>query len=88
MLQDDRQQQALLHLPGRLAKRALQGPRGVMNTLLLSDALAIAILLTCPVRIKNLTSIHLDHSIHRPGDGLAYLEFSEEETKTGRPIEF
>lgn len=87
-LQDDRQQQALLHLPERLAKRALQNPRGVRNALLLGDALAIAILLTCPIRIKNLASIHLDHNLHRPGNGRAYLSFLEDETKTGRPIEF
>lgn len=88
ILQDDRQQQALLHLPDRLAKRALQAPCGVMNARLLGDALAIAILLTCPVRIKNLAGIHLDHNFHRPGDGRAYLVFLEDETKTGRPIEF
>lgn len=88
VLQDDRQQQALLHLPERLAKRALQAPRGVKNALLLGDALAIAILLTCPIRVKNLAGIHLDHNLHRPGDRRAYLSILEDETKTGRPIEF
>jgi integrase len=88
VLQDDRQQQGLLHLPERLAKRALQASRGIKNALLLGDALAIAILLTCPVRIKNLAGIHLNHNLHRPRDGRAYLAFLEEETKTGRPIEF
>lgn len=88
VLQDDRQQQALLHLPGRLSKRALHAPRGIKNALLLGDALAIAILLTCPVRIKNLAGIHLYHNLHPFGDGRAYLAFPEEETKTGRPIEF
>lgn len=88
VLQDDRQQQALLNLPGQLAKRALQASRGINNSLLQGDALAVAILLTCPVRIKNLAGIHLDNNLHRPGDGRAYLAFPEEETKTGRPIEF
>jgi len=88
VLQDERQQQALLHLPERLAKRALQGPRGIKNALLQGDALAIAILLNCPVRIKNLTGIHLDRNFNRPGGGHTSLAFYEHETKTGQPIEF
>lgn len=52
------------------------------------DAIAIAILLYCPVRVKNLAGIHLEHNLQRPGDGRVYLVLEDDETKTVRPIEF
>ena len=48
------------------------------------DGLIIAVLISCPVRIKNLSMIEIGR--HLVFDGGSYrLEFSGEETKTGRP---
>jgi hypothetical protein len=49
---------------------------------------AIAILLVCPVRIKNLAGIHLEHHIQRPGHGRTFLVLSEDDLKNDRPLEF
>lgn len=52
------------------------------------DAIAIAILPVCPLRIQNLSSIHLERNLQRPGDRRAFLVFEDGETKTTRPIQF
>ncbi|MEX0300794.1 MAG: tyrosine-type recombinase/integrase, partial [Leisingera sp.] len=52
------------------------------------DALAIAILLVCPLRVKNLAGLEFDRHIQRPGDGRVFISLTEDDTKTGRPIEF
>lgn len=88
VLQDDRKQHVLLCLPEVLNKQAAKMPKAFHRFLLQEDALAIAILLVCPLRIKNVAGLHLDRNLHRPGDGRAFLSFEEDETKTGRPIEF
>lgn len=88
VLQDDRRQHVLIRLPEVLNKQAAQLPKAFHRFLLQEDALAIAILLVCPLRIKNVAGLHLDRNLHRPGDGRAFLSFEEDETKTGRPIEF
>ncbi|WP_209834799.1 site-specific integrase [Ruegeria sp. HKCCE3926] len=88
VLQEDRHQQRLLLLPERVFAR----PRGTSKpygwALAREDALAIAILLVCPVRVKNLADIHLERHLHRPGDGRAYLVLEGGETKNERPVEF
>lgn len=52
------------------------------------DALAIAILLVCPIRVRSLAFLQIDKHFHRPGDGRVFLVLEEEDTKTGQPIEF
>ncbi len=88
VLQEDRHQQRLLLLPERIFAR----PRGTSKpygwALAREDALAIATLLVCPVRVKNLAGIHLERHLHRPGDGRAYLVLEDGETKNDRPVEF
>lgn len=89
VLQDDQSMRRLLNLPEQLFKNP---PKGKSNTyiqaLAREDALAIGILLICPLRIKNLASIHLEQHIQRPGDGRAYLVMTDEELKNDRPLEF
>jgi len=88
VLQDVKQQRKLLCLPDQLFASAGAAPKAFTQGLMREDALAIALLLACPVRIKNVASIHLEENLHLPGDGRAYLVFEDEETKTSRPIEF
>ncbi|MBI6630366.1 site-specific integrase [Pontibaca salina] len=89
ILQNEESLQRLLHLPDRLFAHP---PAGKTNTftkaLAREDAVAIAILLVCPIRIKNLAGIHLELHLQRPGDGRAFLVLSEDDLKNERPLEF
>lgn len=88
VLQDDRQTDRLLNFPEVLLRKAAQMRTPFGRGLAQEDALAIAILLVCPIRIQNLSSIHLERNLQRPGDGRAFLVFEEGETKTPQPIQF
>jgi integrase len=88
ILQDDRQTQRLLNFPDLLLRKAAQMRTPLQRGLAQEDAIAIAILLVCPLRVLNLSSINLERNLQRPGDGRAFLVFEEGETKTTRPIQF
>jgi integrase len=88
ILQDDRQTDRLLSFPDVLLRKAAQMRTPLQRGLAQEDAIAIAILLVCPLRIQNLSSIHLERNLQRPGDGRAFLVFEDGETKTTRPIQF
>jgi integrase len=86
-LQDEATLSRLLDLPRLLVKKAAKMPPRTA-ALAREDALAISLLLTCPVRIKNLAGIRLDTYLHRPGDGLVFIAIEAEDVKNLRPIEF
>jgi integrase len=89
VLQNDKSMLRLLNLPDRLFANPPKGKANAyMKALAREDAVAIAILLVCPIRIKNLAGIHLERHIQRPGDGRAYLVLTEDDLKTDRPLEF
>lgn len=88
VLQDEKNQLRLLHLPERIFARSQGKMKAFTMALAREDALAIAILLVCPIRVKNLAGIRLDRHLHRPGDGRVFLVFDEAEVKNERPIEF
>ncbi len=88
VLQEDRHQLRLLLLPERIFARPSGKSKPYGWALAREDALAIAILLVCPVRMKNLADIPLERHLHRPGDGRAYLVLEDGETKNERPVEF
>lgn len=88
VLQDQTNQLRLLSLPEQIFKRPRGKSRPYDHALAREDALAIAILLVCPVRVKNLAGIHLEHHLHRPGDGRIFFVLEDAETKNQRPIEF
>ena len=87
VLQDPANQIRVLNLPDRIFARPL-GDGGARAIFAREDALAIAILLNCPIRAKSLAGLDLRQHIQRPGDGKVYLVLEEADTKTGRPIEF
>jgi integrase len=87
-LQNPRTLRQFLLLPERLFAAAKPGRKPYYRALDRETAVAIAILLACPLRVGNLAEIHLERNIHRPGDGRAYLVFEEDETKNARRIEF
>ena len=80
-LQDPDALRRLLLLPDRLFARAEAGGDTQAAALEREDAVAIAILLTAPIRRHNLATIHLDRNLHRPGDGSVFLVFTPEEVK-------
>jgi integrase len=87
-LQDQTTLHRLLVLPEQLFDRGFPNSDSKQAVLGQEDALAIAILQYCPIRRKNLFSIHLDHNLHRPADGRVFLVFEEDEVKNARRIEF
>jgi hypothetical protein len=88
VLQNDEKLQKLLLLPDRIFGQASGKSKAHTSALAREDALAIAILLVCPVRVKNLAEIHLERNLHRPGDGCVFLVFEDNEVKNQRPVEF
>ena len=87
-LQDEGTLRRLLQLPERLARRCrAEGPTR-SAALRFEVAVAIAILLHCPIRVGNLASIHLEWNIHRMGDGRAFLVFGAEAVKNRQQIDF
>lgn len=88
VLQDDRTLRRLLDLPDRLFEVKNRKLTPYAAGLAREDALAIALLVACPVRIGNLAAIRLDQHLQRPGDGRVFLVFVEEDVKNERPIEF
>lgn len=81
---------ALLTLPEALAERAKEKPPSRSSALLAMHAAAISILLSCPVRAKNLASLDLDRNLipHRKGTQTSYtIRIDGDEVKNGEPIE-
>ena len=75
-------------MPERIFGRSSGKSKAYTTALAREDALAIAILLICPVRVKNLAKIHLERNLHRPGDGCVFLVFEDDEVKNQRHVEF
>lgn len=88
ILQDPAQQRRLLNLPDNIFARPVRATRRYRDLLAREDALAAALLLACPLRIKNLAEIDLDQHLQRPSKGRVFLVIEDSETKGGRPIEF
>lgn len=87
-LQNEETLGRLVRLPKALLKRARSRASTVSAARDVERAVAIALLLHCPVRRKNLAEIDLERNIRRTGDGRAALVFTGAEVKNHRPIEF
>jgi integrase len=74
-------------LPARLTAR-VDGVRGLKAALVREDAMAIAILLHCPIRRRNLVNLHLERNLRSLRDGRVFLVYEASEVKNRRPIEF
>lgn len=86
-LQDPATRRKLLTLPEQLFAQADQMKDGKDAALLRELAVAVGILLYCPIRVKNLASIHLERNLQRPGGGRSFLVFTGPEVKNKHPIE-
>ncbi|WP_339853698.1 site-specific integrase [Roseovarius nubinhibens] len=80
----------LISLPCQLMARALDNPASNRSALLAMHAAAFSILLSCPMRAKNLASLDLERHIltHRKGTHTIYtLRIAGREVKNKEPIE-
>jgi len=81
---------ALLNLPEQLLQAA-KVTSGVPSARLAESALAIELLLMCPIRVGNLVGINLQQHLlkSQPGEKrVSHLVIPEDEVKNKRPIEF
>lgn len=86
-LQDDKTYLKLLMLPEKLFARETGKTKPYLAALAREDALAIALLIHFPLRIKNIAGIHLDRHLQHMGDGRVFLVMTEDDTKTGEHSE-
>tara|TARA_R110002051_G_scaffold237873_1_gene298690 strand:+ start:10900 stop:12591 length:1692 start_codon:yes stop_codon:yes gene_type:complete len=77
----------LLYLPEQIMARPL-GTHCVRAMRAREDAIAIAILLYCPLRISNLSTLEIDRHLHHPGKGKMFIVIPASEVKNNRPLEF
>lgn len=77
----------LLHLPEQIMARPL-GAHCVKALRAREDAIAIAILLYCPLRISNLSALEIDRHLQRPGKEEMFVVIPASEVKNNRPLEF
>jgi integrase len=87
-LEDPATLRRLLQLPPRLFDRSIGKREPLGAALAQEEAVAMAILVHCPIRCANLTGIHLERNLRRPRDGRVFLVFGPDEVKNGRDIEF
>ena len=89
---DEAAVKALVTLPDRLLDVVLEsGCNGYREAKIIQTALAIAILLNAPVRIKNLASIELNRHLLEVGsrrDRSVHLRFPAHEVKNANDLEF
>jgi integrase len=78
---------SLLCLPEIILSRPL-GVHRYRDLRAWEDAIAIGILLYCPLRISNLAKIDITRHLQRIGKRNMYLVFSAHEVKNNRPLEF
>ena len=87
-LEDKTTLRRLLLLPEHLFERAAKMGNTYTAALMREDAVAIAILLYCPIRRQNLATIQRDKNLQHPGDGRVFLVFEPDEVKNSKRIEF
>lgn len=77
----------LLRLPEQIMQRPLgrHCQRGLRAR---ESAIAIAILLYCPLRVSNLAALEIDRHLQRPGKGKMYVVLPASEVKNDRFLEF
>jgi integrase len=80
--------QRLLNLPARLMDIAHTKGDQKRAPLWSEDAVAIALLLHCPIRAGNLVRIHVGRNLQRQKGGGVFLVFEKEEVKNRQHIEF
>lgn len=84
VLQNDQTLAQLYRLPGRLWQRSRSTACTYKSLLIAEEAIAIELLIHCPIRRKNLTELHLERDFLKPGNGSVFLQLAESRTKNGK----
>lgn len=84
LLQNDQILGQLYRLPSRLWQRSRSAANTYKGLLIAEEAIAIELLIHCPVRRKNLTELHLERDFLKPGNGSVFLQLAESRTKNGK----
>jgi len=87
---DDTNIARLINLPETIAQSLpTNGPLTYEQAILMQSAVAIAILLVAPIRVKNLAALNLDRHLVRAGPGgVRHLVIPPHEVKNNVPLEF
>ena len=87
---DDTNIARLINLPETIAQNLpTNGPLTYEQAILMQSAVAIAILLVAPIRVKNLAALNLDRHLVRAGPGgVRHLVIPPHEVKNNVPLEF
>lgn len=85
---DPARRDALLCLPAGLMNEARKGDHPVKAARLAEVAVAIAIELVAPIRLRNLAGLDLDRHFDRSVREQLYLTIPDYEVKNGAPLEF
>lgn len=88
VLQDEQTLARLYRLPDRLWQRARSTAISYKALLISEEAIAIELLIHCPIRRKNLTELDLERDFLKPGNGRVFLQLGESRTKNGRVQSF
>jgi site-specific recombinase XerD len=85
---DEQNVRRLVGLPSKvLSTLDTTGPK-VTDAVRVQEALAVALLLVAPVRVKNLASIDIERHIHRVSKASCSLVFPEMEVKNHQDLEY
>ena len=90
-LMEPRSRAMLLNFPQELMRRAAKKLKPVEAARLAMNAVAMEILLICPLRLSNLSGIRLDQHLHRPDPRkpmITHLLISADEAKNKEPIQW
>jgi integrase len=91
MLQDPNMRAALLHLPAELMRRAPQEKHTDRQLRLAACAVALEILIICPLRISNVVGLRLDQHFRRAPTGkrhLSHIVIAGSEVKNATPVDW
>ena len=83
VFEDEKNLVALYTLPDRLWKQAEANWGSHKAACLAEEAIALEVLLFCPIRRKNLSELHLERDIQNLGNSRVLLQLVENRTKNG-----
>jgi integrase len=88
---DPRNVRLILDLPIRVVEQILRDDRGLeRDALFVQKALAMEILIMAPMRLKNISGLHIERHIRRTraASGEVHLVIPGDEVKNGEPLDF
>lgn len=85
---DDENVRRLVGLPSKVVEALDIKQTRISDAVRVQQALAVALLLVAPVRVKNLASIDIEEHIHRVSETICSLVFPDVEVKNRQDLEY